>query len=106
MILTPEAEKLINQYAVTLAKAYSVATTKHMFTISQPQEIKLRKALLDSTAFLKEISMLSVNQIKGAVVEAGVSKLLTGRKKMGASVSIWALMATNTNCAKRIPARA
>lgn len=29
MILTPEAEKLINQYAVTLAKAYSVATTKH-----------------------------------------------------------------------------
>ena len=83
MILTPEAEKLINQYAVTLAKAYSVATTKHMFTISQPQEIKLRKALLDSTAFLKEISMLSVNQIKGAVVEAGVSKLLTGRKKDG-----------------------
>lgn len=83
MILTPEAEKLINQYSVALAKSYGVGSTKHQFAITPPQEIKLRKALLDSSAFLQEITVLNVNQIKGQVIAVGVANLFTGRKQNG-----------------------
>ncbi|WP_421242947.1 phage major capsid protein, P2 family [Aeromonas enteropelogenes] len=85
MSKTPQAEKCLTHYNDLLAKAFNVsapALTKQ-FSVSEPMEMVLRKALLDSSDFLSQITCLDVDQIAGQVVQVGVGGLYTGRKVDG-----------------------
>ncbi|SFC49440.1 phage major capsid protein, P2 family [Pragia fontium] len=85
MQLTTRARELINQYASALAQGYGIepgALTSY-FSVTPPQETKLRNALLESQAFLKLITVQDVDQLSGQVVAVGAAGLHTGRKKGG-----------------------
>ena len=82
---TPLAEKCLNHYNTLLAKAVGVPENAlaKQFSVSEPMEMVLRSAILESTSFLGLITCLDVDQIKGQVVQVGIGKLFTGRKKNG-----------------------
>lgn len=79
--LTPLAEQVLQKYCSQLAKAYNIPETNlgKQFSVTGPVETRLRQALLDSVEFLKLITCLDVDQIKGQVVQVGVGGLYTGR---------------------------
>lgn len=83
MSLSNQAVKLLQLYSAEVAKAAAVegVDVSKKFAIAPPIETKLRQAIMESDSFLKMISMLSVDQIQGQVVDVGTGKLLTGRKK-------------------------
>lgn len=79
--LTPQAMEAVKKYRVALAKAYNIPTDElgAQFSVTGPVETQLRQALLNSVEFLKLITCLDVDQIKGQVVQVGVGGLYTGR---------------------------
>ncbi|QCG49467.1 phage major capsid protein, P2 family [Aeromonas schubertii] len=83
--LTPHAMAALQTYCSQLAKAYNIpeAALSKQFSVTGPVESNLRQALLDSLEFLKLITVLDVDQIKGQVVQVGVGALYTGRKAGG-----------------------
>ncbi|WP_421217982.1 phage major capsid protein, P2 family [Aeromonas enteropelogenes] len=85
MTKTPQAEKCLTHYNDLLAKAFEVPVhaLAKQFSVSEPMEMVLRKALLDSSEFLGAITCLDVDQIVGQVVQVGVGGLYTGRKVDG-----------------------
>lgn len=82
---TPQAEKCLAHFSAELAKAYGVPvnTLAHQFSVSEPMEMVLRNAILESSAFLGLITYQDVDQLTGQVVQVGVSALHTGRKVDG-----------------------
>ena len=82
---TPQAEKCLAQFSADLAKAYGVPVNAlaHQFSVSEPMEMVLRKAILESTSFLGLITCQDVDQLTGQVVQVGASALHTGRKTEG-----------------------
>lgn len=85
MQLTERARELINKYSSALAKSYGidVSAVSRQFSVTEPKEIKLRNALLESQSFLQQIVVTDVDQISGAVVPVGAAGLHTGRRKKG-----------------------
>ncbi|MGY4028446.1 phage major capsid protein, P2 family [Aeromonas rivuli] len=82
---TPQAEKCLNHYNALLAQAFGVSETAlaKQFSVSEPMEMVLRSAILESTSFLGLITCLDVDQLTGQVVQVGASALHTGRKMDG-----------------------
>lgn len=83
--LNVQAEQALQKYREQLAKAYGLpaASLDKQFSVTGPVETKLRQALLDSVEFLKLITYLDVDQIRGQVVQVGVGGLYTGRVQNG-----------------------
>lgn len=83
--LTPQAEQALQKYRSQLAKSYGIQVPdlEKQFSVTGPVETQLRQALLDSVEFLKLITCLDVDQVKGQVVQVGVSGLYTGRVQGG-----------------------
>lgn len=82
-MLNRTAQQYLNEYCVAIAAAAGVVSSEKQFSIAPPIETKLRQAILHSDSFLQMISVLSVDQIKGQVVDVGTGALLTGRVKDG-----------------------
>ncbi|MFC4654366.1 phage major capsid protein, P2 family [Rheinheimera marina] len=80
MNLTKLATACIKAYSAQLAKAYEVENTSEQFAVTGPMETRLKAALLDSSEFLRMITTLDVDQIKGQVVSVGNTGIATGRK--------------------------
>jgi len=78
-MLNALSTKYLKQYCDAVAKASSIESTRNQFAIAPPIETKLRQAIVHSIAFLGMVSVISVDQIKGQVVDIGVDSLLTGR---------------------------
>lgn len=74
-------EKRIATLLNNTKKAYGLAKDGMYFSIDAPKETKLRKAIMESSDFLKKINILDVQQIKGQAVTVGSDKLSTGRDK-------------------------
>lgn len=85
MILTPQAAALLDKYSARLAQAYGIDTSKleQQFSVTGPQETRLRAALLESADFLRMITLADVDQIKGQVVDVGIGSIHSGRKASG-----------------------
>jgi len=83
MHLNQTAAGFLQKYSVQVAKSFGVEDASHKFAISDPMETKLRAALLESVEFLRMITTMQVNQIKGQVVKVGNYGIATGRKAGG-----------------------
>ncbi|MCH2085896.1 MAG: phage major capsid protein, P2 family [Pseudoalteromonas sp.] len=83
MHLNQTAAGFLQKYSVNLAKSFGVEDASHKFAISDPMETKLRAALLESVEFLRMITTMTVDQIKGQVVKVGNYGIATGRKAGG-----------------------
>ncbi|MCQ1609346.1 phage major capsid protein, P2 family [Escherichia coli] len=85
MNMTPEAQKLVNQYISELQKTFSDCgkSSDRFFSLTEPRSIALRKALLESTEFLSFITCMDVPHPQGQVITVGESTLRTGRVKSG-----------------------
>ncbi|PMJ92851.1 phage major capsid protein, P2 family [Vibrio sp. 10N.261.55.A7] len=80
-MLNAISTKYLEEYCQALASANAVVDVSKQFNISPPMETKLRQGILQSVGFLSMIAMLTVDQIKGQVVDVGDSGLVTGRKQ-------------------------
>jgi len=83
MHLNQTAAGFLKTYSTQVAKSFGVEDASHKFAISDPMETKLRAALLESVEFLRMITTMQVDQIKGQVVKVGNYGLATGRKAGG-----------------------
>ncbi len=83
MHLNQTAAGFLQKYSVNLAKSFGVEDASHKFAISDPMETKLRAALLESVEFLRMVTTMPVDQIKGQVVKVGNYGIATGRKAGG-----------------------
>ena len=79
MQLNPQASTFLQEFATQLSKHYGVETVNKQFSITGPQETKLKAALLESVEFLSMITTMEVDQIKGQVVKVGNFSIATGR---------------------------
>ncbi|WP_445399936.1 phage major capsid protein, P2 family [Zobellella sp. An-6] len=84
-ILTAQADALLDRYFSQLAQGYGIDISKlgQLFSVTGPQETRLRAALLDAVDFLRMITMTDVDQIKGQVVDVGIGSIHSGRKADG-----------------------
>ncbi|MEZ9233254.1 phage major capsid protein, P2 family [Vibrio amylolyticus] len=85
MSLSIQATKLIQAYCLQLQKSAAVegVDVEKKFAIAPPVETVLRNAIIQSDSFLKMISNIPVDQIKGQVVDVGTGMLVTGRNANG-----------------------
>lgn len=83
MQLNKTARNFAAAYAAGLAKNYGVENAGRYFALTDPQEIMLRSAMLESVEFLNLITALDVDQLSGQVVSVGASALYTGRSETG-----------------------
>ncbi|GIU12967.1 phage major capsid protein, P2 family [Shewanella sp. MBTL60-007] len=81
--LTPVARACLLAYTSNMATAYGVDDVHHQFSVSNPMELKLKAAMLESVEFLSLITTMDVDQIKGQVVKVGNYGIATGRKAGG-----------------------
>lgn len=82
-MLNQTAEQLLATYLKNFSLANNRTNVKKLFSLTPPQENRLRQAILHKTEFLNMIHCGDVDQISGQVVRTGVSQLYTGRKKNG-----------------------
>ncbi|MBL4830879.1 MAG: phage major capsid protein, P2 family [Aliivibrio sp.] len=80
-----QATTYLQKYCASVAKAAMVAgvNPSELFSIAPVIETKLRQAIVHADSFLGLVSVFSVDQIKGQVVDIGTGALLTGRVKDG-----------------------
>lgn len=88
-ILTQSAREYMDNFAQQLAKSYGVSNVAELFNVSPQLETKLRAAITESAEFLKMITVTTVDQIEGQVVDVGVSGLYTAVKRVAVSPSKW-----------------
>ncbi|MGF1761369.1 phage major capsid protein, P2 family [Photobacterium sagamiensis] len=82
-MLNAISTEYLQKYCQAVAADAGVSDPSKQFAIAPPIETRLRQAIMESDAFLSMISMQSVDQIKGQVVDVGTGALLTGRVKDG-----------------------
>ncbi|MDH5880404.1 phage major capsid protein, P2 family [Vibrio splendidus] len=82
-MLNAVSTQFLDEYCQAVAKAGGVVDASKQFNITPVMETKLRQAIVESDSFLNRISNISVDQIKGQVIDVGDSGLLTGRVKDG-----------------------
>lgn len=80
-MLNQTAEQMLAKYIHNFSLASNRLDVKKLFSLTPPQETRLRQAILHGTEFLSMINCADVDQITGQVVRTGVSQLYTGRKK-------------------------
>ncbi|MGL4925628.1 MAG: phage major capsid protein, P2 family [Plesiomonas shigelloides] len=85
MMITPEAQKLAQEYMRRFAQTYQDCPSSgpQQFSLTEPRSIAFRKALLESMDFLRMISCIDVPHPQGQVVTVGESTLRTGRVAKG-----------------------
>ena len=83
MHLNQTAAGFLQKYSAQVATSFGVEDASHKFAISDPMETKLRAALLESVEFLRMITPMQVDQIKGQVIKVGNYGIATGRKAGG-----------------------
>lgn len=83
MLLNQKAREFLRNYSLALAGECGVDDTSRYFALSDPKEIQLRDALLESVDFLKMINVQFVDQLQGQVVTTGNPGIFTGRSKKG-----------------------
>lgn len=83
MLLNNKARSYLNAYLDGLASSNGVSSTERYFALSDPKEMRLRDAMLESNDFLSMIVVEDVDQIAGQVVNVGNPGLFTGRKAEG-----------------------
>ncbi|MFH0274901.1 phage major capsid protein, P2 family [Vibrio jasicida] len=74
-----ELSKAIRAYCDGMALSFGVDTTKEMFDVTPPKEIKLREAIIEGSEFLKKINVMDVDQTEGDAVTVGTDEMATGR---------------------------
>jgi hypothetical protein len=82
MNLTPIALACLLAYSSNMATGYQTPDVSKQFSVTGPMETKLRAAILDSVEFLKLITMMDVDQIKGQVVSVGLMVVLLQAKTL------------------------
>lgn len=87
MNLSTIALACIAAYSSNLAKAYDTTDVSKQFAVTGPMETKLKAAMLESVEFLRLITTMDVDQIKGQVVKVGNYGIATGRKVNGRFVT-------------------
>ena len=80
-MLNQYAEQMLAKYIHNFSLANNRADVKKLFSLTPPQETRLRQAIMHQIEFLSKIYCVDVDQIVGQVVRTGVSQLYTGRKK-------------------------
>ncbi|WP_372942916.1 phage major capsid protein, P2 family [Shewanella sp.] len=83
MNLTPIALACLLAYSSNMATNYDTADVSKQFNVTGPMETKLKAAMLESVEFLRMITTMDVDQIKGQVVKVGNYGIATGRKSGG-----------------------
>lgn len=83
MSLNHNAKKYLAAHKTGLERSYGVADASKYFSLTEPKEIALRAALMESVDFLKKIYCADVDQLSGQVISVGNPGLFTGRKKGG-----------------------
>ena len=83
MQLNKTARAFAMAYAAGLAKSYGQDSAANYFALTDPQEIMLKNAMMESVDFLNMITCLDVDQLSGQVVSVGASALYTGRSETG-----------------------
>lgn len=81
--INERAEKFIASYESSIAQKFNTINPNRFFKLTDPQEISLRDALLESADFLNSITMADVDHLTGQVVSVGNPGLFTGRKEEG-----------------------
>ena len=83
MFLNQRAREMLMHYSAGLAKEYGQDSAERYFSLTDPKEIALRTALLESVDFLSMITVEDVDQLTGQVVNVGNPGIFTGRKEGG-----------------------
>lgn len=83
MNLTPLTIACLLAYSTNMAKNYGATDVSKQFSVTGPMETKLKAAMLESVEFLRLITTMDVDQIKGQVVKVGNYAIATGRKAGG-----------------------
>jgi len=71
------------EFSLTVAEAAGMSQPYGTFNITPPMQTSLRQAILESHEFLGMISLLTVPQIQGQVIDVGGDGLSTGRTSSG-----------------------
>ncbi|MEC4725845.1 phage major capsid protein, P2 family, partial [Shewanella sp. D64] len=101
-MLTKRTELQLSALTTALQTVYGITDPTKQFSLTEPMEIKLRKKILESDAFLRLITHRDVDQIQGQVVDVGLGKLFTGRaierfrKKVGMDGKQYSLVETDS----------
>lgn len=80
MSLNKKAVSNLKEFNAKVKESYGTENPEKQFSITPPMETKLRKALLESSEFLRMINTSLVDQISGQVVKVGNYSIATGRK--------------------------
>ncbi len=81
--LNQRAREFLKKRKEELERSYGVDDASQYFSLTEPKEIALRKALLEEVSFLKMLTCVDVEQLTGQVISVGNPGLFTGRKKGG-----------------------
>lgn len=82
-MLNALSTKYLAEFSLAVSTAAGSDAPYSTFNITPPMETTLRQMIIESDAFLGLISLLSVPQIKGQVIDVGNSGLSTGRTATG-----------------------
>lgn len=74
-----ETRKVYNAMLATLAVKYDVSTTAEKFTATPPMAQKIQDAIQSSAAFLNEVSLINVEDMKGQIVDLTIHSTIAGR---------------------------
>ncbi len=74
-----ETRLLFNQMLAAMAKAYDVDSATAQFSATEPMAQLLNDAIQESDAFLSEISIIPVDDIKGEVLDMQIHSTVAGR---------------------------
>ncbi|MDH2396979.1 phage major capsid protein, P2 family [Providencia rettgeri] len=83
MFLNNTARTYLKSHKAGLERSYNIDDASKYFAITEPKEIALRKAIMESVEFLNLIYCADVDQLAGQVISVGNPGLFTGRKKGG-----------------------
>lgn len=83
MLLNNRAREFLEKHKAGLEKSYGVKDASKYFALTDPKEIALRSALMDSVDFLNMITCADVDQLSGQVISVGNPGIFTGRRKDG-----------------------
>ncbi|MBI6405467.1 phage major capsid protein, P2 family [Proteus sp. WDL240414] len=77
------ASEYWNAYRAAFSASCGVPNVSKYFYLTEPKETQLRDALLETSEFLRMITVADVDQLTGQVISVGNPGLFTGRSKDG-----------------------
>jgi len=82
-MLNAVSTEYLAEFSLAVAQEAGCGAPYGMFNITPPMQTALRQAILESHEFLGMISLLTVPQIQGQVIDVGGDGLSTGRTSSG-----------------------